>query len=89
MGARKERTARPLTRKDSRSSSLRPAEAQAETTSFRDQLGRLYLGQSRVAHHFRYGLLIFDAVTIMFIIGTSGVQRWAELLETTGVSARA
>ena len=26
---------------------------------------------------------------VLFIIGTSGVQRWAELLETTGVSARA
>lgn len=83
MGVRKKTTAGSLTRRESRSSSLRPAEVQAETTSFRVQLGRLYFGQSRVAHQFRYGLLIFDAVTIMFIIGTSFLPRtaWVELLD--------
>ena len=80
MGARKETTTRPATRKDSRSSSLPPAEPQAEKATFRDRLSRLYFGKSRVAQQFRYGLLIFDALTITFIIGTSFLPRttWVE-----------
>jgi voltage-gated potassium channel len=83
MGARKETTTKPATRKDSRSSSLPPAEAQAEKAAFRDQLSRLYFGKSRVAQQFRYGLLVFDAVTITFIVGTSFLPRttWLEWLD--------
>ena len=83
MGARKETTTKPATRKDSRSSSLPPAEPQAEKAAFRDQLSRLYFGKSRVAQQFRYGLLVFDAVTITFIVGTSFLPRttWLEWLD--------
>lgn len=83
MGARKETTTKPATRKDSRSSSLPPAEPQAEKAAFRDQLSRLYFGKSRLAQQFRYGLLVFDAVTITFIVGTSFLPRttWLEWLD--------
>ena len=83
MGARKETTTRPATRKDSRSSSSPPAEPQAEKATFRDQLSRLYFGKSRVAQQFRYGLLVFDALTITFIVGTSFLPRttWIEWLD--------
>src|SRR6478752_6932766 len=83
MGARKETTTKPATRKDSRSSSLPPAEPQAEKAAFRDQLSRLYFGKSRVAQQFRYGLLVFDALTITFIVGTSFLPRtnWIEWLD--------
>ena len=49
---------------------------------FRDQLSRLYFGKSRVAQQFRYGILVFDAVTITFIVGTSFLPRttWLEWL---------
>jgi voltage-gated potassium channel len=83
MGARKETTTKPAIRKDSRSSSSPPAESQAEKAAFRDQLSRLYFGKSRVAQQFRYGLLVFDAVTITFIVGTSFLPRttWLEWLD--------
>ncbi len=50
---------------------------------FRDQLSRLYFGKGRVAQQFRYGVLVFDAVTIMFIVGTSFLPRttWLEWLD--------
>jgi voltage-gated potassium channel len=41
----------------------------------RDQLSRLYFDKTRVAQQFRYGLLVFDAVTIAFIVGTSFLPR--------------
>lgn len=52
-------------------------------TPFRASLRNLYFGKSRVAHRFRYGLLVFDAVTIAFIIATSFVPRtsWIEWLD--------
>ena len=83
MGAKKETTTRPATRKDSRSSSLPPAEPRAEKATLRDQLSRLYFGKSRVARQFRYGLLVFDALTITFIVGTSFLPRttWIEWLD--------
>ena len=50
---------------------------------FRDQLSRLYFGKGRVAQQFRYGLLVFDALTITFIVGTSFLPRtpWIEWLD--------
>ncbi|MBA83719.1 MAG: ion transporter [Rhodobacteraceae bacterium] len=35
------------------------------------RIKRLYEGNSESAHRFRYALLIFDVVTILFVIGTS------------------
>ncbi|ODA68734.1 voltage-gated potassium channel [Methyloligella halotolerans] len=43
----------------------------------RERLRQLYFGQSQAAHRFRFGLLIFDAITVVFIIATSFVQRSA------------
>ena len=59
--------------------------AQAETVPFRERLRLLYLGKSRAAHNFRYGLLAFDIVTILFIVGTSFIPRtpaieWLDLV---------
>jgi voltage-gated potassium channel len=42
---------------------------------FRDWLKSLYEGRSPEAHRFRYGLLVFDIVTLMFIVGTSFIPR--------------
>ena len=83
MGARKETTTRPVTRKDSLSSPFPPAEDHAETATLRDKLSRLYFGKSRLAQQFRYGLLVFDVVTIAFIVGTSFLARttWLEWLD--------
>ena len=38
--------------------------------SLREKTRLLYFGKSATTHRFRYGLLIFDTVTILFIIGT-------------------
>ena len=78
MGARKETTARRVTRRN-----LRPIEDHADSATFRDQLSRLYFGKSHVAQKFRYALLAFDAVTIAFIVGTSFLPRtsWVEWLD--------
>lgn len=56
---------------------------QGEAVALRRSLRSLYYGESRVAHRFRYGLLIFDAVTIAFIIITSFLPRttWVEWLD--------
>ena len=83
MGPRKEVTPRPATRKGSRSSPPPPGDTQAEMTTFRDRLSRLYFGKSHLAQRFRYGLLIFDVVTIAFIVGTSFLPRtsWVEWLD--------
>jgi voltage-gated potassium channel len=83
MSDRKDMATEPVTRKDSCSSPSQPAEPQAETVTFRDQLRRLYFGESRTAQQFRYGLLVVDAVTIAFIVGTSFLPRttWLEWLD--------
>jgi voltage-gated potassium channel len=49
------------------------------------ELRELYEGQSRTAHRFRYALLGFDVLTIVFIIGTSFLPRvrpeeWVDML---------
>jgi voltage-gated potassium channel len=55
-----------------------PAAEDSEDVSgqtLRESLRILYFGKSRAAHRFRYGLLAFDIITIIFIIGTSFVPR--------------
>ena len=71
------------TRKVSRPAASQAGEAQAESTSLREKLRLLYFGKSQTAHRFRYGLLVFDIGTILFIIGTSFVSRepWLEWLD--------
>ena len=58
-------------------------EAQSEAPSLRERLRLLYFGKSETAHRFRYGLLVFDISTILFIIGTSFMARapWLEWLD--------
>lgn len=70
-------------RKASRPSATPPGEAQAESPSLRERLRLLYFGKSETAHRFRYGLLVFDIGTIIFIIGTSFMARapWLEWLD--------
>jgi voltage-gated potassium channel len=59
------------------------SEAGDGTSSLRRRLRLLYHGDSLAAHRFRYGLLAFDIVTILFIVGTSFVPRepWIEYLD--------
>lgn len=45
--------------------------------SLKNRIRALYEGQSEAADRFRYGLLIFDLVTIAFLIATSFIQRGA------------
>ena len=51
--------------------------------SFRERLSELYNGRSLAAHRFRFGLLAFDILTILFIVGTSFMPRgpWVEWLD--------
>ncbi len=42
-----------------------------QPTALIDRLRSLYEGRSRKAHRFRYALLIFDIVTVLFVIATS------------------
>jgi voltage-gated potassium channel len=60
-----------------------PEQARGEATTFRRSLRNLYYGESRASHRLRYGLLIFDAATIAFIIVTSFLPRavWIEWLD--------
>jgi len=51
----------------------------------RVRLRRLYEGHSKEAHRFRYALLAFDVVTVLFIVGTSFVPR-SELIESLDVA---
>jgi voltage-gated potassium channel len=60
----------------------RGAEA-SSVVPLRDRLKRLYDGRTRRAYRFRYGLLIFDIVTLLFVIATSFVERniWIEIAD--------
>jgi len=42
--------------------------------SVRKQVRRLYFGRSREAHRFRYALLSFDILIILFIVATSCIR---------------
>lgn len=52
----------------------------SRAADLRRRLKRLYEGNSQRAHRFRYGLLIFDFVTLLFIVATSFTprQNWVE-----------
>ena len=52
------------------------ADMTAGKADLKERLRELYLGHSEAAHRFRYGLLIFDLLTILFIVVTSFVE-WA------------
>jgi voltage-gated potassium channel len=54
-----------------------------ELHDVRKRLKSLYEGGSRRAHQFRYGLLIFDILTLIFIVATSFVarERWIEIAD--------
>jgi len=58
-------------------------EAEAGAPPLRERLRLLYHGRSVAAHRFRYALLAFDIVTVLFIIGTSFIPRepWIEYLD--------
>lgn len=58
-------------------------DAEPAEKPLRERLRLLYHGHSLAAHRFRYGLLAFDIVTILFIIATSFTQRqtWIEYLD--------
>jgi voltage-gated potassium channel len=49
----------------------------------REILRSLYEGDSREAHRFRYGLLAFDILTVLFIVATSFIERarWLEWVD--------
>jgi voltage-gated potassium channel len=58
----------------------------ARTTTVKDarlHLKALYEGRSEQAHRFRYGLLVFDIVTLLFIVATSFIPResWVEVMD--------
>jgi voltage-gated potassium channel len=77
------RWAASSTKKASRSAASQAGESPAPSHSLRGRLRLLYFGKSQTAHRFRYGLLLFDIGTILFIIGTSFVSRapWLEWLD--------
>lgn len=50
----------------------------------RDRLRDLYEGNSQTSHRFRYGLLIFDLLTVLFVVVTSFVPR-TEIVERIDV----
>jgi voltage-gated potassium channel len=87
MAARNATKSKPAAspRKAVQSAPARASEVQTEAPSLRERLRLLYFGKSLAAHRFRYGLLAFDIVTILFIVGTSFVPRtptveWLDLI---------
>jgi len=76
MATRNATNTKPAAKKTAAQSSARRAgKAPAGGPPFRERLRELYLGKSRTAHRFRYGLLALDIVTILFVIGTSFTPR--------------
>lgn len=57
--------------------------APARASTLRDQLRKLYESSSPTSHRFRYGLLLFDLATLLFVIVTSFLPRtlWIELVD--------
>jgi voltage-gated potassium channel len=60
-----------------------PSEAGGTVISLRERVRRLYFGRSQEAHRFRYALLAFDLLVILFIVATSFVERsfWLEAVD--------
>jgi voltage-gated potassium channel len=56
---------------------------QRRLPSVREQVRRLYFGRSHEAHRFRYALLSFDVLVILFIVATSFIERttWLEIVD--------
>ena len=51
--------------------------AKAGAPSFQETLRRLYFGSSRRAHRFRYGLVLFDLLTIgVFLLSSVAREQW-------------
>ena len=77
------RSAASSRRKAARTSVISEPEAQSDSPSRHERLRLLYFGKSEAAHRFRYGLLVFDIVTILFIVGTSFTAQapWVEWLD--------
>ena len=55
----------------------------SQLDSLRKRLKSLYEGTSYESHQFRYGLLLFDIVTLIFIVITSFIPRenWVEIAD--------
>lgn len=52
------------------------SQAQTKTRkSWRDRLRDLYEGSSQTSHRFRYALLVFDLLTVLFVVVTSFLPR--------------
>lgn len=62
---------------------LRSEPGQRKPREFREQARRLYFGRSQEAHRFRYALLSFDILVILFIVATSFIERttWLEVVD--------
>lgn len=82
MTATKTKTARAA-KKPPAPPSAKAEETEAAPPTYREQLRRLYHGSSVRAHRFRFTLLAFDILTILFIVGTSFTPRepWIEWLD--------
>lgn len=57
----------------------------AEERPLRDRVRLLYEGRSKRASRFRYGLLVFDLVTIVFFLATATMPMTRELLMADAV----
>ncbi|HEY6859065.1 MAG TPA: ion transporter [Pseudolabrys sp.] len=67
----------------SASRTISPSSESPAGGALRDSLRSLYFGNSRAARLFRYGLLVFDVITVAFIVSTSFLPRtsWVEWLD--------
>lgn len=70
-------------RRRSASRTISPSSQSPAGWALRDSLRSLYFGNSRAARLFRYGLLVFDVITVAFIVSTSFLPRtsWVEWLD--------
>ena len=62
---------------------LRSESGQRKPPALREQVRRLYFGRSQEAHRFRYAVLSFDILVILFIVATSFIERtaWLEVVD--------
>jgi voltage-gated potassium channel len=59
------------------------AASASRSKNLRRRLKALYEGHTDEAHRFRYGLFVFDVVTLLFIVATSFMPRetWVEIVD--------